>query len=241
MKKYIALLLALAVALCLCACDKDSVPPTGGKKPSESPAPEKTLEEKLLGTWDCINHDTENNLCLELNDAAWMVSGDVVTVTETKENGTTETEEYKLHCLDGWYIMVGQYKTYAQVAYDKNDPLLFTTIQITADNWQEYFELGSYTFTQFDAFGDPVGEYVSYHLRLKAEYLQRLLFDESEVTMRYAQQKKNGQTTITDLLCTTRGTSGNDFFYYGIYVEDPAEYSFEMVRVQGSICLVNIN
>lgn len=241
MKRLFVLLLALVMGVSLCACHKSTGPQSGGNHQAPNkPTTGEMSKEKLAGPWRCMNYYIEDDLILQADGDNWSVNGDIVTLTETKRDGTLQQVEYQLQCVHGWYMMVGPYKTYGAMNYDKDDSLLFSEIAITMDNWQDYFEFATYTFKQYDAFGDETGETVSYHLRLKAEYAKYVLAGDSEVVMRCSQTRADGRVITDELQCDVRGGSGNDYFYYGIYTKDPAVYTFEMLRVQGKIYLVNI-
>ena len=49
-----------------------------------------------------------------------------------------------------------------------------TTVEITMDNWQEYFEIRPYEEKQYNAFGEQTNRFTGEGLYLKEEYLSRL-------------------------------------------------------------------
>ena len=48
------------------------------------------------------------------------------------------------------------------------------TVELTMDNWQEYFEIRPYEVKHYNAFGELTDEYTGEGLYLKKEYLSRL-------------------------------------------------------------------
>ena len=50
-----------------------------------------------------------------------------------------------------------------------------TTVQITMDNWQDYFEILPYKYLQYNDFGDVTWQSIGHALYLKDEYKDRLV------------------------------------------------------------------
>ena len=58
-------------------------------------------------------------------------------------------------------------------------------VEITLDNWQEYFEVQELVDWQTDEFGDVSSLWIRYILCVKAEYADRIVLEESDVAVEY--------------------------------------------------------
>ena len=241
MKKALSLLLALVLCLSLCACGSGTVSPAEDKSENTGDTAEK-LEDKLAGMWYCLNFEYDFGLCLNADGTEdyynlnWTVSGDTVTFTRIDDAGKEHTHTYQLHCINGQYLMVGEGATYYHDSPNSaTDALTFTPIELTVNNWQEYFEYQTHTTVQKDQFGEVTGESTAYFVRLKPEYYQRLQVNKSKVLIRYTTSDINDNldTACESQMCDT-------ICFYGWYLSsDPAEFPVEMVRIEGNISLAN--
>jgi len=70
------------------------------------------------------------------------------------------------------------------------------TIEITDDNWQQYFEVQDLIEWQTDEFGDTSSLWVRYILCVKAEYADRIVLEESDVAVEYIKYEQTVPVTI---------------------------------------------
>lgn len=59
------------------------------------------------------------------------------------------------------------------------------TIEVTADNWQQYFEVQKLENWQTDEFGDTSALYIRYILSVKTDYIERIVLEKSDVAVEY--------------------------------------------------------
>lgn len=86
--------------------------------------------------------------------------------------------------VDG--IMTG-YGSYRYIC-----PANYEVVELTMDNWQEYFEFTKEPYHSTNAFGDVTGMGVTYYFTLKEEYFNRLskhMPGNADVELRYATQR----------------------------------------------------
>lgn len=86
--------------------------------------------------------------------------------------------------VDG--IMIG-YGVYRYICPDN-----YEVVELTMDNWQEYFEFTEEPSHSTNAFGDVTGMGVTYYFTLKEEYFNRLskhMPGNADVELRYATQR----------------------------------------------------
>ena len=69
-------------------------------------------------------------------------------------------------------------------------------IKISEDNWQQYFEVQELIEWQTDEFGDISSLWVRYILCVKAEYADRIVLEESDVTVEYIKYEQTVPVTI---------------------------------------------
>ena len=109
------------------------------------------------------------------------------------------------------------------------------------DNWQQYFEFVTETREEiiYDVFGEATGETKKYEgkfLKLKDEYFRALLSGRSELSLRYTYAGEQKETK----LITTHPHNAVAVGYYGLEnVENTGENSFEMLKIQGTLCFVD--
>ena len=70
------------------------------------------------------------------------------------------------------------------------------TIEITLDNWQQYFEIQEIINWHEDEFGDTSSLWVRYVLCVKAEYADRIVLEESDVAVEYIKYEQTVPVTI---------------------------------------------
>lgn len=231
MKKAISLLLAFVMCLVFCACGSGET-----DAPERDPEKENTAAvgpdfvELLMNsgvTWGHLNRFAPIGFFEDgtttSEDETWTLDGDTLKIT--RENG--KVDAYKFVELNGvYYLMSDRDIMYSDVQI-RYDEIPRRTVEITLDNWQEYFELYHGSEEVFDQFGEPTGEIREYYrIRLKDEYSRIFLCEESRVLLRYTQN----------------GSEYDDRFDsagYVVLLVDFAEYPLEMVKIQGTLCFLD--
>ena len=226
MKKIISLTLALVMCLSLCACGDGG----DGSETQGSTAGEVDFTNVLMNsgvTWGYINR----NYCFGFieggtttsSDVTWALDGDTVTITQ--KNGDVET--YRFVELNGVFYLVGERNTMYSDVHIRYGEIPCKSVEITLDNWQEYFELYHKSEEQFDQFGEPTGETREYYyLRMKDEYSRIYLCGKSEVLLRYTQNGSEYDERIDD---------GHEYVSTLNYID----YPLEMVKIQGTLYFVD--
>ena len=229
MNKAISLLLVFMMCLTLCACGRSTSAGADDNTENSSIADEVDFTEVLMNsgvTWGYLNRHAAFGFIQDgtttSSNVTWELDGDTVKIMQ--ENGIVET--YEFVDLNGVFFLVGERDTlYSDVAI-RYDDIPCKPVEITLDNWQEYFELHHESVERFDQFGESTGETDEYYwLRLKDEYSRIYLYDNSEVLMRFTQNEYKRDERIDH---------GHEY----VSVSDFTEYPLEMVKIQGTIYLV---
>lgn len=230
MKKVISLLLALIMCLILCACGSDTSADADSVPENSSIADEVDFTEVLMNsgvTWGYINRHASIGFLQDgtttSSNVTWELDGNTVKIMQ--ENG--DVEAYEFVELNGVFYLVGERNAlYSDVAI-RYDDIPCRSVEITLDNWQEYFELHHESVERFDQFGESTGETDEYYrLRLKDAYSRIYLYDNSEVLLRFTQNEYERDERI-----------GHGHEY--VTISDFSEYPLEMVKIQGTIYLVD--
>ena len=264
MKKTIALLLALVLCLSLCACggsnelantetnpqnhesaSDDSGESTTTGSNNENNTTEATSAQIDYKTilmnggvfWGYTNHSymtafREDGTTLS-PDGKWELNGNIVKCTW--DDGSTDT--YEIKELNGVYYIVGERDTmYSDMQVSLRE-IPQKSIEITLDNWQEYFELGSDSYEVLDQFGEPTGETrTSHFLRLKDEYYRYLIENDSEVLLRFSINGEERDSSINGAYWDNQ----IDTTYFGVdNVEVGENDVFKMVKIQGTLYLID--
>ena len=256
MKKALSLILALVLCLSLCACGGGNKPAnteTNPKNPeniatdssNENNTTEATntqIDYKAIlingsAFWGYTNHSYMTAFCEDGTtlspDGTWVLDGNVVKCTWN--NGSADT--YEIKELKGVYYLVGERDTmYSDIQIHYSE-IPARSVEITLDNWQEYFEFGTGSCEVLDQFGEPTGETRSSHfLRLKDEYYRYLIESGSEVLLRFyingneRDRKLNG--TYSDKTIHT--------WYFGFDGVEVGETDvFEMIKIQGTLYFID--
>ena len=231
MKKVISLLMVLGMCIAFCACGNSATAdPESTHENDSTVADEPDFVEVLMNsgvTWGYVNRMAgygfiEDGTTTSENET-WTLDGDTVKIT--RENGAVDA--YRFVELNGVYYLMGERDTMYSEVRIRYDEIPRRAVEITLDNWQEYFEMYQGSEELFDQFGEPTGEIREYdHLRLKDECSRIFLYDESEVLLRYTQNGSEHDARIDD---------GHTYIDLG----DLTEYPLEMVKIQGTLYFVD--
>ena len=166
-------------------------------------------------------------------DGTWVLDGNIVSCTWN--NGGTA--KYEIKELNGVYYLVGNRDTMYSDSQVRFDEIPKKSVEITIDNWREYFEFGSDSREVLDQFGEPTGETrTSHFLRLKDEYYRHLIESSSEVLLRFT---INGNVRDSRMNGTYWDAQIEEW-YFGIDAVEVGENDvFEMVKIQGTLCFVD--
>ena len=231
MKKVISLLLAFALCLTLWACsngaksDSVSIPENDSAAVGEVDYAEVLMNSGV--TWGPINWGgflgfLEDGVTID-EDCTWALEDSVVTITN--KNGSADS--YEITELNGAYYLVGQRYTFYSDVFVRPNEIPRKSVEITVDNWQEYFELHYESVERFDQFGESTGEVDEYYqLRLKDTYSRVWLCWDSEVLLRYTQNGNEYDAKIN-----------NGHAYVSLL--NFTEYPLEMVKIQGTLYFVD--
>ena len=264
MKKALSLILALVLCLSLCACgggnktantetnpqNHESASDDGGESTTTGSNNENNTTEATSAQidyktilmnggvfWGYTNHSYMTAFCEDgttINpDGKWELNGNIVKCTW--EDGGTDT--YEIKELNGIYYIVGERDTMYSDMQVRLSEIPQKSIEITLDNWQEYFELGSASREVLDQFGEPTGDIKTSHfLRLKDEYYCYLIENGSEVLLRFS---INGVECDRGIKCAYWDNQ-IDTTYFGVNDVEVGENDvFEMVKIQGTLYLID--
>ena len=234
MKKLLALLLAAVMCLSLVACGGGETPNTDDNSGTEQGAesgdikdtntennsnsiPEVDYTKILLNEgcfWSYVNYYSagfgfmEDGTTINPDGTYELVDN---TVSITLEDGNTIS--YEIKDINGVYYLVGNRDIFygVQISIEQ---IPYKTVEITNDNWQEYFELDA-----------------TYGVKLKDEY-QRIVIGERCENIFDIQFTSNG------VECS--GTMRCDSFYFILTSADyNSNESFEMKKIQGTLYFID--
>ena len=258
MKKALSLLLALVLCLSLCACgggNTDTTNPTNGEasnpntdtNTSTDNTTENNAEQVVDYTsilcndtfWSQINgmgmlYFNTDGTTGTSKSGTWSVDGN--TLTLTTKAGNKEIDEIKI--INDVCFLIGDTYTYRDPRPNKNNYPV-KSVEITMDNWQEYFEFATKTreTVVYDVFGEPTGEVEVYEIKVlavKDEHFCALLPGRSEVALRYSIGGEEQEAKLDDIC------EGNGIFYFGISnITNEEDTPFEMIKIQGTLCFVD--
>ena len=218
MKKLLALLLAAVMCLSLAACGGGETSNTNdnnetlgnnsatngtvgdtGNNNTENSAP--NYKEILCGKiWNLLNYKydftsfgfNEDGTCVYHN-AKWELSDNIVKITSDEETSNAFNEYSIVESNDIYFLVSDCYVYYL----GERSSLPIKKVEITSENWNEYFEIITDTIEEFDQFGEKTGEYTTNYLSLKEEYVSAFFPYESELLIRYS----GGRYTEKDAHC----------------------------------------
>lgn len=287
MKKTISLLLVLVLCLSLCACGggndtPDTIPNAeSGTTPhnEENEATEEPESGKdILGKWFVVG----STVSLSFNDDGTGIraqDGQEVPLTWKYDS---ETNCYIIDILGA--ILSGKAETvdgieqlnfenslcvrsenYTVPTTQPDVDVQYKTVEITMDNWMEYFEFVFIEDWQLNGFGESGGYSCEYRLKLRDEYASKINLQSLAITVEVAYKdvvsyatfdfekmeytidgnmssvgEKSTVWEITSLneeLCTSNNLGGN------VEVREDSDYFYQILeptisRIQGTIELV---
>ena len=255
MKKILIVLLASVMCLSLFACGNEIAPEIKddgttqqeeqiGSNNSDKitndndDKSETNLKSVLMNMgayWSYVNcptmgHGFSENGTVSGPDGngTWELVDNIVTVTlEGKA-----PEAYEIKNINGAYYLAGEH----DMLYGVNtmpDDIPFKEVEITLENWQEYFEFASATKEITDVFGQPTGELEKVNcLKLKDEYFKEFVRHNSDVRMKFVYAGSERESIMSDYWYEAMGC------YFGESGLD-SESGFEMVKVQGTLRFVD--
>lgn len=253
MKKILVLLLSVVICTSLFACGSEKTPEIkddGITQQGEQSVNENTdnndsgdkseadLKSVLMNMgafWSYVNRPTMGHGFLENGtvsgpdgNGTWKLVDNTVTVT--LETGASEA--YEIKNINGVYYLAGEH----DMLYGVNtmpDDIPFKEVEITLENWQEYFEFASATKEMTDVFGEPTGELEEVHcLKLKDEYFKEFVRSNSDVRMKFVYAGSERESIMSDYWYEAMGC------YFGEAGLD-SKSGFEMVKVQGALRFVD--
>lgn len=264
MKKILALLLAAVICLSLVACGGGETPNTNdnnetpGNNSATNGAVGDTGNNNTVG--DASNNNTESNapnyteiLCgkiwsllnykydfislgfnedgtCEYYNAKWELSDNIVKITSDEETSNA-FNEYSIVESNGIYFLVSD--CYVYYCGDRSS-LPIKKVEITSENWNEYFEIITDTIEEYDQFGEKTNEYTRNYFSLKAEYVNSFSPYDSELLIRFS---ASGDSEIDDrgdgIWIETTDKPG-----YGCDIYNADANSFEVVKIEGTLAFV---
>lgn len=253
MKKLLALLLAAVMCFSLVACGGGETPNTDNNSSiqQDGQTTERDTQQgaETSNIQDSSNETKVDYLEILLNESnAWyVVNGNARVGSWFRQDGTLDggtwelvdnivtviseesTASYEIKAVDGVYYLVGDRLLLSKI---QPEDIPAREVEITIDNWQEYFELASASKEEVDTFGDPTGEVETYNcLKLKDEYYKYFIYEKSDVRIRYIFNGYEDDDFMTENWHHLMPT------YFGSPV--PSADDFEMVKVQGTLYFVD--
>lgn len=165
-----------------------------------------TLDE--LGTW-------------EINDT---------TLTITSEDGNNTY--YEIKDTNGVCFLIGNNDILCNGRLDTSE-FPIKEVEITIDNWQEYFEIATYTVENVGAFGD-VTETPECFLKLKDEYYKYLInYSMNDITSEVVLRCKSSPSSeSSDCYMDIK----RDCSLFGYYWDE----MYELAKIQGTLYFFDI-
>lgn len=225
MKQSVCLLLAFLLCISLCACGSRSEEPTTLDPAAQL---ERDINDAVVNNnafWSCANRQIFTAFLQDGTtaspDGLWDLKG--TTLTRTLADGTTDILEVRQ--IGGQFLITDKLHTFYTDDTDW-DKIPQSTVQITAENWSEYFEIQSV----------PVDDADMQILKLKDGYFRAMRLSKSQVTLRGT---VNGNEMTVELV------EGTDDDCYGIICwgaflsGDAEEVTFEVTEASGTLCLID--
>ena len=225
MKKALSFILIFVLCFGLCACGGRSEEPTTLDPAAQL---EKDLNDAVVNGnsfWNCANQLSHTAFLQDGTtaspDGLWDLKG--TTLTHTLGDGITDIFEVKQ--IGEQFLIVGKLHTFYTDDTDW-DKIPQSTVQITGENWSEYFEI------QTVAVDDAEMQL----LKLKDMYYRAMRLSKSQVTLRCT---VNGIEQTIEL---TEGSSSHRYgtaFWGELLSGEADEVTFEVIEASGSVCLID--
>ena len=180
MKKIIALLLAVVMCFSLSACNSENK--TDNNNNSDKEINIKKVE--VVGTWIntastshgmkmVLAEDGTGSVTLgdEVLELVWeRIDDDTLTI-----NADSKELVFEMGVSNGIVELLwqGVFSHYTMVS-EQDYINMIEVVEITADNWQNYFEIESFVKPQTDDFNDIIDLYIGHALVLKDEYASKI-------------------------------------------------------------------
>ena len=262
MKKAISLLLALVMCLSLCACGGGETPNsnndtfdnnsatngTGGDTTNNSTVGETNdnntesntpdYKEILCGKiWSLLNYKydfssfgfNEDGTCAYHN-AKWELCDNIVKITSDEETSNA-FNEYSIVESNGLYFLVSDCYVYY---LGDHSSLTIQKVEITSENWNEYFEIITDTIEEYDQFGEKTNEYTRNYFCLKEEYIHSFSPYDSELLIRFS----GAGDSDRDERCDGIWIETTDKPGYGCDIYSADVNSFGIVKIEGTLAFV---
>ena len=227
------------------------------------------LKEHIGGvTWNAMNFESWMSITTtefgQLSEGGypcgtWEVSGNTVTFTYSEDSLTglaSQPKTYQIKEKEGVYFLVSDTELLSSVSADK---VPVTKVEITLDNWQEYFEFAMITTVtkNTDVWGEATETTKETRvLKLKDVYLKQLNAGASSIAVRVGLPESDASNAYTGeymrldyLYRRVEKVAGSSPAYLDIArwfgLGDGENGSFgiasdhEVIRIQGILALVD--
>ena len=186
MKRLIALLLAMALCLCLAACGGGDKPSADGDKPNQTQGndPAAGIKKSLAGKWlphgytrgensdKLADFREDGTVVIGEKTLTWEIVEDSVIYINDGEDRLYQAEFTAAEEGQPSFLRLHRFKTATTTTvwceyYKESD---YTKLEITAENWQDYFEVQEFPTLVKDSFGEVSKIEVYRALVLKESY-----------------------------------------------------------------------
>lgn len=156
----------------------------------------------------------------------WELKDTTLTLTSEDGNNTY----YEIKDANGVCLLIGDNAILYNGTLDGSE-FPIKEVEITIDNWQEYFEIATCTVENVDIFGE-VTETSKCYLKLKDEYFKYLINScgslHSEIALRYGLSSSSTSDSYMDIW--------NDTSVFGEHWDE----TYELVKIQGTLYFIDI-
>jgi hypothetical protein len=138
--------------------------------------------------------------------------------------------------INGNYLLVGSDHTLVS-EFIKWDQIPQKTVTITEDNWTEYFDAETVTKISYET--DPWGgkeeiTTVFQVFKLKDVYFRALRAGQGSVALRYSLKGEERECKVGTTPCYQIGR----YIFGFVFAEDEEPVDFKVLKIQGTLCLV---
>lgn len=270
MRKWMILALAVVICFGLAACGEgEDIQIGGGSQQGSQQGSEDSstggLKENISDvTWTVMNIDswmtittTQYGTLSEMGapSGTWELKGNTVTFTYSDDSITGRgTKTYQIKENNGVYFLVGDTQVYSSVSAEKTP---VTKIEITMENWQDYFEFTTLTtvIKNTDMWGEVTENTKEITvLKLKEAYYRRLNQEVSSIAVRYASTSNSDEYQDKYMSWgyhagrkeTVNGGNGVNYdgiYWYGLGADNGESNDIgantEVIRIQGVLALID--